>query len=611
LAQAHSGGTRGRLRQRTPGPFRPFGGLPGLMEAAAEAAAPAEGGTGDAAKGEEPQAPRLQGCELMPFDDGTMTADKAQSSAMSLVINYAEPLLAAGAAVFGLGLLVLPLLARLNCIDQKAFSYAPHGETNPRQPLRLFTESELKQRLGLLDAESVKEEITMSTDELDDHINSCDMEATDDEVSRLQKWRDSVGAHLKSLQKRSALAFLGLPPEANETDIHKMYKKLALELHPDKGGDPEKFQELQEMKDRLADAEKDEDGKKDDAEDDEEAKKAKEKEKEEEDEAPKLPPNERIKKLRMDVHDTCVRLWDRAKKSQDEITGDKAIRCNAQPALNILRMFVDRFVNSEIKTLRHDDTKGAEAKFRKFVKQGAEIIAVAALQDVQTTLSTVAMHFNYRLVARSGSAEMKARCAALLEAISEVPTQSEAFVKQVEDSLADQKDRDKAKKEQKAQEQKEREARGDLSGEKGAAGAAAAAPGAAASGSTAPGAAGAKASAAAPKPGAASAPDPFGDFDFSEKQKPKASAPAAPKPETVATRREDERSAIAKAAQQQKRTGWDPSFDHPYAGALKSNGTGVYCRPCQRWIMTYEYNVEVFLTHVERVHPKPPPGWTG
>ena len=30
------------------------------------------------------------------------------------------------------------------------------------------------------------------------------------------------------------------------------------------------------------------------------------------------------------------------------------------------------------------------------------------------------------------------------------------------------------------------------------------------------------------------------------------------------------------------RTSWDPSFDHPYAGALKSNGTGIYCRPCQR-----------------------------
>ena len=31
-----------------------------------------------------------------------------------------------------------------------------------------------------------------------------------------------------------------------------MYKKMALELHPDKGGDPEKFQELQEMKERMS-----------------------------------------------------------------------------------------------------------------------------------------------------------------------------------------------------------------------------------------------------------------------------------------------------------------------------------------------------------------------
>ena len=76
----------------------------------------------------------VRGGELMPFDDGSLTADKAigreslqemlnclclyiaayvackaQSSAASLVINFvnfAEPLIAAGAAVFGLNLLV-------------------------------------------------------------------------------------------------------------------------------------------------------------------------------------------------------------------------------------------------------------------------------------------------------------------------------------------------------------------------------------------------------------------------------------------------------------------------------------------------------------------------
>ena len=38
-----------------------------------------------------------------------------------------------------------------------------------------------------------------------------------------------------------------------------------------------------------------------------------------------LPPNERVKKLRMDVHDTTVRLWEKAKKSRDEISGEKAL----------------------------------------------------------------------------------------------------------------------------------------------------------------------------------------------------------------------------------------------------------------------------------------------
>ncbi|CAJ1359639.1 unnamed protein product [Effrenium voratum] len=284
---------------------------------------------------------------------------------------------------------------------------------NPKQPLRLFTESELRQRLGTLDADCVAKEIAMSTEELDEHMEACGMEETDDEVGRIQKWRDSVNANLRSLQKRSALAFLGLPPDSGQNDINAMYKKMALELHPDKGGDPEKFQELQEMKERLTEIEKEEGGddKKEDVDDPEEEEAKKQKEKEEEEEKNRLPPNERIKKLRMDVHDNTVRLWEKAKKSRDEIVGEKALKVNAQPALNILRLFVDRFVTNEIKTLRHDDTKGAEAKLRKFLKQGAEILCVAALADVQGTLSTLAMHFNYRLIARSGSPERSRRSA--------------------------------------------------------------------------------------------------------------------------------------------------------------------------------------------------------
>ena len=47
---------------------------------------------------------------------------------------------------------------------------------NPKQPLRLFTESELRQRLGTLDADCVAKEIAMSTEELDEHMEASGSE---------------------------------------------------------------------------------------------------------------------------------------------------------------------------------------------------------------------------------------------------------------------------------------------------------------------------------------------------------------------------------------------------------------------------------------------------
>merc|ERR1712060_366873 len=50
----------------------------------------------------------------------------------------------------------------------------------------------------------------------------------------------------------AAWAFLGIPAgSVNPSNLKKAFKKKALELHPDKGGDAERFQLLQEMKDLL------------------------------------------------------------------------------------------------------------------------------------------------------------------------------------------------------------------------------------------------------------------------------------------------------------------------------------------------------------------------
>jgi len=38
---------------------------------------------------------------------------------------------------------------------------------------------------------------------------------------------------------------MGLDKDADANQIRKNYKKMCIKLHPDKGGDPEKFKELQ------------------------------------------------------------------------------------------------------------------------------------------------------------------------------------------------------------------------------------------------------------------------------------------------------------------------------------------------------------------------------
>lgn len=49
---------------------------------------------------------------------------------------------------------------------------------------------------------------------------------------------------------------LGVEPSANDEEIKKAYKKLAMKHHPDRGGDQSKFQEIQEAYDTLSNPQK-------------------------------------------------------------------------------------------------------------------------------------------------------------------------------------------------------------------------------------------------------------------------------------------------------------------------------------------------------------------
>ncbi|CAE8602332.1 unnamed protein product [Polarella glacialis] len=156
-------------------------------------------------------------------------------------------------------------------------------------------------------------------------------------------------------------------------------------------------------------------------------------------------------KLRTDLHESALRVWERARKAQQELVGvgAKSAKPSSHPPLVALRTFVQRFASRDIAKLRDGDASAAEAAILRFVNRGAEVLAVAAASDLQATLATLAMHFNFALLARSGPVpSVQRRCAALLEAVSEMPAAAESFLGKLEDLIAGQRERDRKLKEE-------------------------------------------------------------------------------------------------------------------------------------------------------------------
>jgi len=389
----------------------------------------------------------------MTLHNGSAAMDSVRSNILSFVINHAEPSLAMGATVFGLGFLVLPLLARLrpstprcaamSCRDA-IFSYEAHEwqSLGSNSGGRLFNRPELRKRFGLVDVAFLAREISMGAGELAEHLRCRDADMIGDESGSIRKWRRQANGRLKLLQKRSALAFLGLPPDAAAGDVNKVYKRMALELHPDKGGDPERFQELQDVKERLVAFDKPDVVDLDD--DDTELHPT-------EDRTAELDEGweQHVAKQRLEMHESAVHIWDQAGMAKNRVMGDSATP-RPQPALNALRNFVSAFVASEVSTLPLGCTpSAAEATLQKFVRKGAEIVAVAAMANVQATLATLAMQLNHPLLGRCGYAsEVGSRCAVLLEAVSDVHIKAAELLKELEMSIAMRSDRDEEKKEE-------------------------------------------------------------------------------------------------------------------------------------------------------------------
>ncbi|CAK9041614.1 unnamed protein product [Durusdinium trenchii] len=384
------------------------------------------------------------------------------SRSIDQLIWQAPHEVAKAVTLFGPGVVVLPMMGRVSGLEpQAALEYSAHPS---RASGGLMDRLDLELKFGPLDPSRLIKELSSSKEALEKRLEGLANQELQEEVLALQDWREKAMGRLKTLEKRAAWAFLGVAGEgvASQAEIKKAFKRRALELHPDKGGDADRFRLLQEMRDLLVEpkshaleggkeARKDKEGKKDEKKDneDEEAdeeeeefsddswdadeefrkmfpKRKKKKKQPEEAEAEVLKEQDfhrgKFEAQRRKLQRQLREMWMRACRLSEEIQRSQT-QSGAGDALRQLRKFVDRFAVTEVQKLRTDDPKKAQRIFRRFLEQGAEVLCAAGALDPAAAVSVVAMQVNCPLLqATEEDGVLQRKCQALLEAIQELPS---------------------------------------------------------------------------------------------------------------------------------------------------------------------------------------------
>ena len=146
--------------------------------------------------GQEEPAMALVPCH----DDGIPTKARSSSDATGRLLQHGDPRVAAGVAVFGLGVVAFPLLEQ--CAEGDA---------------QLLSDAEQRARLGALKPSAIAAEIQKDWSDLADvGAKAKDLAS---EVETLQRWRERAAEGVAVLERRSALAFLGLGADADPEAI--------------------------------------------------------------------------------------------------------------------------------------------------------------------------------------------------------------------------------------------------------------------------------------------------------------------------------------------------------------------------------------------------------
>lgn len=132
----------------------------------------------------------------------------------------------------------------------RAFS----GEAGPLEPLRtggtatgfMLDDTTLARELQLTAAQAEEEATKLAQEDLEE-MNR----ALDEYILRQMCFKSEIVDEIARLHEDSAYAILGVSSDATDAEIKRAYKLIAMQCHPDKGGDKEDFQELNSAYEKI------------------------------------------------------------------------------------------------------------------------------------------------------------------------------------------------------------------------------------------------------------------------------------------------------------------------------------------------------------------------
>lgn len=352
-----------------------------------------------------------------PFEIGDATVGR--------VIARGRPQVALAVTVFGRGALTLPFFGQLSGLEvADCFSYSAFPSSEA---------ADLPARFGPCAPCVLIEELSLDVDRRLAGLGDAELKA---EVAVLNSWRQEASGRLQALERRTAFALIGRNSEDGAEELRRAFKRRALALHPDKGGEAARFQLLQELRRSLFEVTgKDTDGTSADWEDGEEAAdenvKSPEDDRHEEHEvnnvAYDIVFNRRLAEgVRRKLHGDVAMFWERCLKLEAEIRQSSVStgRCDSGSddwALANLKSFVGRFAPVELAPLGQGDVAGAGEVLRRFLEEGGDALALSSTLDPVGTTSVVVLGLTAPLLEKVSSPELRQQCGTLLEAISRSP----------------------------------------------------------------------------------------------------------------------------------------------------------------------------------------------